>query len=83
MYHDEAITNAQWEKDINIYVETLAKKKGVPMAQIALAWVLHKDWVCAPIVGASKMERLDELVGALDVKLTEEEMNYLEETYQP
>jgi aryl-alcohol dehydrogenase-like predicted oxidoreductase len=83
LYHDEAITNAEWEKDINRHVEALAKKKGVAMAQIALAWVLHKDWVCAPIIGASKMERLDELVAALDIKLSEEDINYLEETYQP
>ena len=46
------------------------------------AWVLHKDVVCAPLVGVSKLERFDEVVGALDVKLSDEEMKFLEEPYQ-
>ena len=53
------------------------------MAQIALAWVLHKDAVCAPIVGTSRIEKLDELVEALEIKLSDEEVKYLEEPYQP
>lgn len=47
------------------------------------AWVLHKDSVAAPVVGISKLDRFDDVVGALDVKLSEEELKFLEEPYQP
>lgn len=53
------------------------------MAQIALAWVLHSDFVCAPLVGTSRIEKLDELVETLEVKLSEKEIKYLEEPYKP
>ncbi|KAL8389094.1 hypothetical protein RB595_008793 [Gaeumannomyces hyphopodioides] len=62
-------------------VEELAKKKGVSMAVLATAWVLHKG--CAPILGLSTEERIGEAVEALSVKLTEEELRYLEEEYKP
>ena len=52
-------------------------------AQIALAWMLHKPGVTAPIVGASKMEQLDQAIAALDIKLIAEEIRELEEPYQP
>lgn len=48
-----------------------------------LAWVLHKDWVCAPIVGISKLERFEDVLGALDVDLSEDEIKFLEEPYKP
>ncbi|KAH8748898.1 NADP-dependent oxidoreductase domain-containing protein [Diaporthe sp. PMI_573] len=82
-YHDEAVTGEEWEKEINRRVEALAKKRGLAMAQIALAWVLHKDCVCAPIIGTSKLEKLDELVQTLEIQLSEEEIKYLEEPYRP
>ncbi|KAJ5379861.1 uncharacterized protein N7496_002289 [Penicillium cataractarum] len=82
-YHDEAIMGVEWEREINKRVEELAKKRGLPMANIALAWVLHKDSVAAPIVGCSKIERIEETLAALNVKLSEEEIKYLEEPYQP
>ena len=47
------------------------------------AWVLHKDSVAAPIVGISKIERFEETLAALDVILSDDEMKYLEEPYQP
>jgi 1-deoxyxylulose-5-phosphate synthase len=50
---------------------------------IILAWVLHQDNVCAPIVGISKLERFEDVLRALDVKLSDEELKYLEEPYQP
>lgn len=80
-------------------VEELAKKKGVKMAQIAVAWSLKR--VTAPIVGTTKLENLKEMIGewdvahgfslralirtveALDIELTEEEAKYLEESYLP
>ncbi|KAI0365126.1 Aldo/keto reductase [Pilatotrama ljubarskyi] len=64
-------------------VEELAKKKGAKMAQVALAWILAKPGVSAPIVGTTSLANLEDLLGALDVKLTEEEIKYLEEPYQP
>ncbi|TFY76633.1 hypothetical protein EWM64_g7378 [Hericium alpestre] len=63
-------------------VEELAKKKGVSMAQLSLAWMLHKDVVSAPIIGTTSIAKLHDLIGALDVKLSEEEIKYLDEAYQ-
>ncbi|KAF9793045.1 Aldo/keto reductase [Thelephora terrestris] len=62
-------------------VEELAKKKGVKMAQIATAWSLKR--VTAPIVGTTKLRNLIEIIEALDIELTEEEVKYLEEPYLP
>jgi len=64
-------------------VVELAQRKGVKPAQIALAWLLHKDGITAPIIGATKMNHLDEAIGALQIKLSEEEMKFLEELYVP
>jgi aryl-alcohol dehydrogenase-like predicted oxidoreductase len=61
-------------------VEELAVKKGVPMAAISTAWVLRKGG--NPILGLSTKERVDESLLALQVQLTEEEVQYLEEPYQ-
>jgi len=60
-----------------------AAKRGVPPAQIALAWLLHQPVVTAPIVGASKMHHLDDAVAALSVKLSSEEIAALEQPYVP
>ena len=72
------------EQDIKIVgrVHELALKYGVKMQQIALAWHWAKD-VASPIVGATKASYLDDAVGALSVKLTEEDIAYLEELYIP
>jgi aryl-alcohol dehydrogenase (NADP+) len=64
-------------------VVELAGKRDVAPAQIALAWLLNKSYVTAPIIGASKMPQLDQAVGALEIIFSEEEMAYLEEPYQP
>ena len=64
-------------------VAELAERYNVSQAQIALAWMLHKPFVTAPVVGATKMPHLDDAVAALDVKLTDEDMTYLEEPYVP
>jgi len=61
----------------------IATKKNATSAQVALAWMLNKPGVVAPIIGATKMKHLEEAVGALDVKLSPEEMKYLEELYKP
>jgi aryl-alcohol dehydrogenase-like predicted oxidoreductase len=64
-------------------VEALAKVRGVPMAQIALAWVLAKPGVSAPIVGASKPHHLDDASAALGLKLDDREVAILEAAYRP
>jgi aryl-alcohol dehydrogenase-like predicted oxidoreductase len=61
----------------------LARRNGVSPAQISLAWMLHKPGITAPIIGASKMDHLEEAVQALEIELSEEEMAFLEEPYQP
>jgi aryl-alcohol dehydrogenase-like predicted oxidoreductase len=64
-------------------LEELAKKYNATCAQIALAWEYTKKVVAAPIVGISKIEQLYDLVGSLDIKLTKEDVEYLEEPYTP
>ncbi|QNI34619.1 aldo/keto reductase [Alloacidobacterium dinghuense] len=64
-------------------VTEIAKKRGVSNAQIALAWMLSKPAVAAPIIGASKPHHLDDALAALDVHLSEEELRALEEPYEP
>ena len=53
------------------------------MAQVALAWCLAQDGVTAPIVGTTSIEKLADLIDALDVKLSEEDIKFLEEEYKP
>lgn len=64
-------------------VEQIAKEKGVPMAQVALAWVLSKTAVSAPIVGASKAHHIDDAIAALDLALSDKDIQRLEELYVP
>lgn len=68
--------------DVLESVEEIAKEKGVSVSQIAIAWLLHMG-VSAPIIGATKVEHLEEAVGSLDVKLSSDDMKRLEEPYKP
>ncbi|KAJ7741514.1 NADP-dependent oxidoreductase domain-containing protein [Mycena maculata] len=77
-YNNDATTTI-----VNSRVEEISKKKGASMAQVALAWAMVKDGVSAPIVGSTSLENLRELIAAVDIKLTEEEIKYLEEPYKP
>ncbi len=61
----------------------IARRRGVKPTQVALAWLLAKPGVTAPIVGASKLAHLDEAVAALELRLDAEELAFLEEPYQP
>ncbi|KAJ7170259.1 Aldo/keto reductase [Mycena crocata] len=76
------------DADFTRRVEEIAKKHNATMAQIALAWVLSKPGasflrkVSAPIVGSTSTEKLENLLGALDLRLTEEDIKYLEEEYR-
>jgi aryl-alcohol dehydrogenase (NADP+) len=64
-------------------VAELAGRRGLTPAQIALAWLLSKPGVTAPIIGASRMAHLDEAVAALDARLDAAELAFLEEPYVP
>lgn len=64
-------------------VAKVAENHGVPRVHVALAWLLHKEPVAAPIIGATKVRHLEDALGAFSVKLTSEEVTYLEEPYVP
>jgi aryl-alcohol dehydrogenase (NADP+) len=61
----------------------VARALTVTGSQVALAWILSKPYVTAPIIGASKLEHLDQSIAALEIKLTPEQIKPLEELYQP
>ena len=61
----------------------VAKSHNATASQVALAWVLSKPHIAAPIIGSSKIEHLDQAIAALEIKLSEEEIKQLEESYQP
>jgi aryl-alcohol dehydrogenase-like predicted oxidoreductase len=61
----------------------VAQARGVAPAQIALAWLLSKPSVAAPIIGATKLQHLDDAIAALDVQLSAQEIKQLEAHYRP
>jgi aryl-alcohol dehydrogenase-like predicted oxidoreductase len=71
------------DRAVHAAVEKVAAARGVPRAQVALAWVCQKPGVVAPIVGASKPHHLEDAVAALSLKLTAQEMASLEAPYVP
>jgi 1-deoxyxylulose-5-phosphate synthase len=64
-------------------LSAIAKQRGIPNAQVALAWVLQQPGITSPIVGASKMQHLEDAVKASEMTLSEEELKSLAEPYQP
>ncbi len=76
LYSDEDLEIAQ-------RVYEVAEARNLSMAQISLAWMLSKPVITAPIIGATKMDHLDDAAAAVSVQLTQTEMNRLEEAYQP
>ncbi len=82
---DEVGKRLYTEEDLQIAqrVSEVAEARGLPMAQVALAWILSKPVVTAPIIGATKPHHLDDAVAALSVQLTSDEIRHLEEAYQP
>jgi aryl-alcohol dehydrogenase-like predicted oxidoreductase len=64
-------------------VETVAKARGLPMAQVAMAWVLQKPGVTSPIVGASKLSHVEDAIAAEALTLSADELAQLETPYQP
>ena len=71
------------DKGIVDAVQHIAESRGVPMAQIALAWVLRSPVVSAPIVGATKVSHLDAAAAAVGIDLTDDEITQLEQHYSP
>ncbi len=61
----------------------VAKERGVTVPQIALAWLLNKPNISAPIIGATKMDHLEQAIAAVDIQLTDDEVKRLEEPYKP
>jgi 1-deoxyxylulose-5-phosphate synthase len=78
-YDGSAETDAQ----VIQRVAEIAAKRGILRTHVALAWLLQKAAVTAPIIGATKLSHLEDAVGALSVQLTPEEVAYLEEPYVP
>ncbi len=81
----KALYDATADADTRVLerLDSLAKARGVPNAQLALAWLLRQRGVTAPIVGATKMQPLDDAIAAVSVKLSDEEARLLEESYVP
>jgi len=75
-YHDEDLAVAERADEI-------AKARGVTASQIALAWVLSKPYITAPIIGSSKMEHLEQAIAVLEIQLSPEEISRLEQPYRP
>jgi aryl-alcohol dehydrogenase-like predicted oxidoreductase len=78
---DSLYTEADF--DVVDQLAEVAAARAVPPAQVALAWLLHKPGVTAPIVGASKLSHLDDAVAAVEVSLSDDEVKLLEQPYQP
>lgn len=84
--HDEfghGLYYAEADYDIADRVVQVAREKGVLPIQVALAWVIQQPGISAPIIGASKLEQLDQLNDALSITLSPDECRFLEERYQP
>ena len=75
--------NVESDRQVVARVAEIAKRRGVPRATVALAWLLHKPAVTSPIVGVSKPHHLDDAAAALTLKLAPEEIAALEQPYVP
>jgi aryl-alcohol dehydrogenase-like predicted oxidoreductase len=86
-YQSDGLAKSRYAQADNLTtvkrVSEVAETRGIPMAQVALAWMLSKPFVTAPIIGATKPSHLEDAVAALSVKLTAEEIDHLEEPYRP
>src|SRR2546429_5998547 len=79
----DALYTSEADFDVVDRLVSVAKERGEAPARIALAWLLHKPGVTAPIVGATKLAQLEDAVAAVEVPLSREEIARLEEPYQP
>jgi aryl-alcohol dehydrogenase-like predicted oxidoreductase len=79
----ESLYRGDFVFDIAARVGELGAKYGLTPAQIALAWLLGKPGVAAPVIGVSRVEQLNQLIDAVEIRLAEEDVAYLEELYRP
>lgn len=86
-YQSDPLTKSRYAQEDNLTtvmrVSEVAEARGIPMAQVALAWMYSKPIVNSPIIGATKPHHLDDALAALSVQLTAEEIARLEEPYRP
>ena len=81
----DAVAEMYEDSDFDVVdvVREVAEERGLPPARIALAWLLGKPAVTAPIVGATKLSHLEDAIAATDVRLSEQELARLEAPYRP
>ena len=88
-YETDQVAQGKYDSNKNIdkpvvdRVSELAAKRGLTMTQVSLAWLLHKKPVASPIIGSNKIDHLEDAVKAVEVSLSAEEIDYLEEPYLP
>jgi len=86
-YQSDALAKSRYAQEDNLTTversSELADARGLPMAQVALAWMLSKPVVTAPIIGATKPHHLDDAIAAISIQLTPDEIQHLEEPYRP
>jgi aryl-alcohol dehydrogenase-like predicted oxidoreductase len=86
-YQSDALAKSRYAQEDNLTtverVSEVAEARGIPMAQVALAWMYTKPNIASPIIGATKPYHLDDALAALSVNLTEDEVKRLEEPYRP
>ena len=83
---NDPLADAMYDETDSVVLDAvrgLANKRGVPAARIALAWLLSKPGVTAPVVGVTKPHHLDDAVAALELNLGADEIAQLEEPYRP
>ena len=64
-------------------IKEISEKKKISMGQVSLAWILSNKYISSPVIGCTKIKQLEELVAAVKIKLSEDEIKYLEELYTP
>ena len=86
-YKEDGLAKSRYEQADNLTiiqrVQEIAEARGIPMAQVALAWMYTKPTVVSPILGASKPHHLDDALAAMEINLAEDEVQRLEEPYRP
>ena len=86
-YQSDSLAKSRYAQEDNLTtverVSEIAEARGIPMAQVALAWMYSKPFINSPIIGATKSHHLDDALAALSVQLTAKEITRLEEPYRP
>jgi aryl-alcohol dehydrogenase-like predicted oxidoreductase len=78
LFHGDAL-----DREICAAVETIATERGATTAEVALAWVYSRKTICCPIIGASSVHQMENNIKALDLKLTADEIELLDQLYKP